>query len=290
MSAVTSTLDPLAPGTEIIPGYEVLDHLSRARLFDVYDAWSREHMARTVVKVVREDRQDDREARRLLENEARLLSRLSHPHIVRSHGFVREPRPAAILETLGGATLARLIDDSGPLAPAEVAVLGLHLASALQYLHRRRILHLDLKPSNVVAEHGRAVVIDLGLSRPPGRIRPGVGTWCYMAPEQARGGIVGAAADVWAIGVVLFEAATAEPAFDDDEASEDLDASGEPAAYPQLERPAPPLPRSLPEQLRSVIEEALRPEPSRRPRILEVWERLQAVPGVPSLRAVPTRD
>ena len=54
MSAVTPAVGPLAPGSEIVPGYEVLDHLSRARLFDVYDAWSREHMARTVVKVVRE--------------------------------------------------------------------------------------------------------------------------------------------------------------------------------------------------------------------------------------------
>jgi eukaryotic-like serine/threonine-protein kinase len=287
VGAVTPAAGPIEPGVEIVPGYEVLDHLSRARLFDVYDAWSREHMARTVVKVVREDRQHEAEARRLLENEARLLRRLSHPHIVRSYGFVRAPRPAAILETLGGATLARIIDDSGPLQPADVAVLGLQLASAIGYLHRRRILHLDLKPSNIVAEHGRAKVIDLGLSRPPGRIRAGVGTWCYMAPEQARGGLVGTAADVWAIGVVLFEAATGEAAFDDEDGDDPETTSEDPPDfYPQLERAAPPLPASLPQELRRAIEACLRPEPSRRPIIPELWERLQTVPGAPSLRAV----
>ncbi len=50
------------------------------------------------------------------------------------------------------------------------------------------MLHLDLKPSNVVAEAGRAKVIDLSLARAPGRLPAAIGTWCYMAPEQARGG------------------------------------------------------------------------------------------------------
>ena len=90
-------------------------------------------------------------------------------------------------------------------------------ASALQYLHGRGVLHLDVKPSNVIASAGRAVLIDLSLrGRRP--LPAGLGTWCYLAPEQARGDELTAAADVWGLGTVLFEAATGRPAFEDDEA------------------------------------------------------------------------
>jgi eukaryotic-like serine/threonine-protein kinase len=125
-------------------------------------------------------------------------------------------------------------------------------------------------------------VIDLSLVRRPGRSRPGVGTWSYMAPEQVRGGVVGPAADVWGIGVVLHEALTGEPAFGDD-ADEPSDSYAPPRRYPQLDAPAPRLPR-VPPALRRVIEACLEPEPHSRPTILELFARLEAVPGTHSLR------
>jgi serine/threonine protein kinase len=97
------------------------------------------------------------------------------------------------------------------LSAAEVAHPGLHLASAVRYLHGHGWLHLDLKPSNVIAECGRAKLIDLGVACPPGPAHRGVGTFRYMAPEQARSGDLGAPADIWRLGAVLFEAATGEP-------------------------------------------------------------------------------
>ena len=93
-----------------------------------------------------------------------------------------------------------LIEDGPPPDAADVAHLGLQLGSALAYLHRERRLHLDLKPSNVIAEAGRAKLIDLSLARPPGPAADGIGTWLYMSPEQARGGVLGPAADVWGLG------------------------------------------------------------------------------------------
>ena len=178
--------EPLASGTVIAPGYEVIEHLSRGRRLDVYDAWSEERGCRCVVKAVRPERAHEPTARKLLIREGRLLERLSHPHLVRGYETVLEPAPMIVLETLGGQTLAHMIEEEErELAPAELAHLGLQLGSAIRYLHRRGYLHLDLKPSNVVADAGRAKVIDLSLARPPG---PSPGRDRHLVLPGARAG------------------------------------------------------------------------------------------------------
>ncbi len=147
-----------------------------------------------------------------------------------------------VLETLGGQTLAHMIEaERRELAPAELAHLGLQLGSAIRYLHRSGYLHLDLKPSNIVADGGRAKVIDLSLARPPGPAPAGIGTWCYLAPEQARGGELGPAADVWGIGTCCSRPRPGRPrsmiptSSDDDEPSATASDSWEPArGFPEL--------------------------------------------------------
>ncbi|MDQ4128155.1 MAG: serine/threonine protein kinase, partial [Actinomycetota bacterium] len=168
-------------------------------------------------KAVCLDPLDDRRTRHGLIREGRLLERLTHPHIVRAYETIEQPHPILILETLTGATLAHLIDNSRRRLPlSDIVHLGLHLCSAIHYLHRRGIL--NLKPSNIVSERQLAKVLDLSVARPPGKEVKGVGTANYMSPEQARGDALGPAADVWGIGVVLFEAAGEEPfdAYDDE--------------------------------------------------------------------------
>jgi serine/threonine protein kinase len=259
------------PGTEIAPGYEVVEHLHRSNVLDVYDCWSTERECRCIVKALRPDRLGDAAARRRLLAEARLLIGLCHPGIVRGYEALRGPEPLLIMETLTGETLAHLIDRRRrPLSARELAFLGLQLASAVGYLHRQGYLHLDLKPSNIVAESGRAKLIDLSIARPPGRVRPGVGTWCYMAPEQARGGKVAEAADVWGIGVVLWEAACGETPFGD-----------ESIEYPQLEHRAPPLRsrRRLPAALMDAIDRCLEPDAAARPSLAELRAVLEPVAG-----------
>lgn len=220
---------------------EPIERLSRARTFEVWDAWDHERICRVIVKVIRPDRADQRSVGQL-RAEAELLLDLSHPNIVRGYGFAEEPLPHIVMETLGGTTLARLIDDEGGLSTEECAHLGLHLVSALGYLHRRGIAHLDLKTSNVIGESGRAKLIDLGLAAPFGPGRAGAGTWSYMAPEQATGDELGPASDVWGLGAVLFECRCGHPPFDDPEIEGPMaesDQSGEWAGeYPQLTRPA----------------------------------------------------
>jgi serine/threonine protein kinase len=264
---------PLGEGAAIAPGYRVVAHIHRSRVLDVYDAWSGERDCRVVIKTLRPDRRADAGARRRLLAEGRLLERLSHPNVVRGYETLRAPRPAVVMETLTGETLAHLVDRRRrPLAAAELAELGLQLGSALGYLHRGGIVHLDLKPSNVVADAGRAKLLDLSVARRPGRVRAGTGTWCYMAPEQARGGQVSAAADVWGLGVVLWEAACGDTPFGDERLE-----------YPQLEHRAPPLRtrRRLPRALAEAVDACLAPEPDRRPALAEVTKALAGVAGAP---------
>jgi eukaryotic-like serine/threonine-protein kinase len=269
--------DATRPGREIAPGYEVIEHLARSNVLDVYDVWSRERGARVAVKTPTPDRLDDRKTVNALLREGRILRVLTHPHLVRAYEVLREPRPAIVLETLAGETVSHLVHRRDQrLSGAELGLLGVHLSSAVGYMHGQGLLHLDLKPSNVVAERGRAKVIDMSVARSPGRAPAEVGTWCYMAPEQARGGNLTAAADVWGIGGVLYEAATGECAFDDGYDEHD---------YPQLHRRAAPVsslrPR-LPGVLREAIDAALDPDPAARPTVSELAAASEEAAGLPA--------
>lgn len=265
-------------------GYEVLELLNRGNTMEVYDAWSLERDCRVIVKTPLDDRLGDRSAVAGLLREGELLQRLTHPHIVRAYETVAEPRPAVVMETLGGETVAHMARDGGePLSCEEIAQLGLQLCSAIGYLHRQGYLHLDLKPSNVIAESGRARLIDLGLARPPGELAEGIGTWCYMSPEQARGGRVSAAADVWGIGAVLSEAVTGWPPFDEPSGWNEV--TDEEIPYPQLERAARRVDevRDVGAELTDLIAACLRPEPAERPALPQLRGALQAVAGTATI-------
>ena len=263
----------LAPGSEPAAGYEVVEHLSRGRALDVYDVWSRERECRCVAKLLRPDRARDAGPRRRLVREGRLLGELSHPHIVRAYELVPAPDPVLILETLEGETVEHMAKRGRRRLPVgELAHLGLHLCSAIHYLHGRGYLHLDLKPSNVVSDGGLAKLIDLSIARRPGRGRAGVGTPQYMSPEQARGGRVGPESDIWGIGAVLYEAATGVRPFGNRRNG------SVPAPYDQLERRAEPpgRHRRMPAAFASLVERCLEPQPSARPAVRELAHGLDA--------------
>lgn len=262
---------PLEAGEVIAPGYEVIAHLHRSNNFDVYDAWSEERACRCIAKTPIPDLLEDKSLARGLFREGRLLAKLTHPHIVRAYETLKEPQPTLILETLTGATLAYLIETRQRRLPLTAIVnLGLHLCSAIHYLHRHGILHLDLKPSNIVSERGLAKLLDLSIARSPGRGEKDTGTLEYMAPEQARGGYLGPATDVWGIGAVLFEATTGEPPFE---------APDEEDRYEQLERRAEPvrLYRRVPAAFDDLVAGCLEPDPTRRPTIDELARSLKAL-------------
>lgn len=257
---------PLGSGREISPGTTVLGHLHRSNALDVYDAWNEPRGCRVIVKALRPDRLRKRGARAKLVREGRLLMRLTHPHIVRGYEVHDSDRPAIVMETLTGATVDHIVTESRrPLNALELANLGAHLASALRHLHAKGVLHCDLKPSNVVADHGRAMVIDLSHARSPGPMRPGNGTWCYMAPEQVRGGVVDAAADVWGLGIVLYAAALRTNPLAD--LADELDVD-DPQMHGRLTLLRSLRPR-LPRDLTTLVDACLEPEPSDRPMLDE---------------------
>lgn len=255
---------PLEAGEEVVPGYEIVGHLHRSNNFDVYDVFSEERACRCVAKTPIPDLAGDTGLVERLLREGRLLQGLTHPHIVRAYERIEEPRPTLVLETLTGATLAYVIDTRERRLPLrEIAHLGTHLCSAVHYLHRHGILHLDLKPSNVVSERGLAKILDLSIAQPPGKARKGAGTANYMSPEQARGDLVGPPADVWGIGAVLFEAATGELPFDGHDEED---------RYEQLERRAEPVRayRRVPAIFDDLVARCLDPDPTLRPAVGEV--------------------
>ncbi len=255
----------LREGAGLAPGYEVIAHLRRGRDLDVYDVWSTERDCRCVAKVPRQDRLAHRPTRRRLRREGALLLSLAHPHIVRAYELVERPHPALILETIDGETLDHLVSRRRTRLPAvDIAYLGMHLCSAVQFLHRRGIIHLDLKPSNVISDFGQAKLIDLSIARRPQTIRAGIGTRRYMAPEQAHGGRIGPPTDVWGIGAVLFEAATAAHPFGENGVA-GLNESAAKSVSPTVRRH-----RRLPAELAQAIEGCLEPRPADRPRVMDV--------------------
>lgn len=258
------------PGEYVMPGLRIIGLLRRGNDIDVYDAWSDERDCRCVVKTLRPDERSNRRARRALLDEGRLLREFTHPNIVRAYEVHERPSPIVVLETLSGDTLGYLIGSHGPRLPlVELCAMGIQLCSAIGYLHRNDLLHLDLKPSNVICHLDRAMLIDLSIARAPGRGRAGVGTTAYMAPEQVRGETLGPPTDVWGLGALLYAAATRRAPFGDD----GIELARSPAA------PLASL-RRVPRRFGEIVDACLALDPDHRPSVTEVSRALRSTMSV----------
>lgn len=256
-----------SPQQHLAPGVSVLELLHEGHRINVYDAWSTDRGCRVVAKALRPDHLGDLKGARQLRAEGRVLRSLNHPHIVRWYETIRGPSPVLILETISGSTLSALLDEHERLAVRDVLHLGLHLTSAVGYLHRQGWLHLDLKPSNVVAEAGRAKLIDLSIARRPGKGSAGAGTRGYLAPEQALGHWLGPAADVWGIGGLLYESIVGEPAVPHEDGTSTR--TGQRPSH-LIAVPAPlKTRRRVPREVAQLIEATLRLDPAQRPTIAD---------------------
>jgi serine/threonine-protein kinase len=158
--------------------------------------------------------------RRLFDDEAIAAARLSHPNVVTVFDaeFSAAERTAYIaMELLEGRTLKGLLRESAPLDPEVILPIAIEICGALSAAHSAKIIHRDLKPDNVFLEERgdgyRVKLVDFGIAamldadRPEER-RQRLGTLRYMAPEQCRGGGVDGRADLYALGVLLYEGLT----------------------------------------------------------------------------------
>jgi eukaryotic-like serine/threonine-protein kinase len=154
------------------------------------------------------------------EVEQMILPRLSGPHVPRFVGAGGFEQPYVVMEFIAGPSVKSLLEKM-PLPPDEVAAIGAKISFALHDIHRQHVIHLDLKPSNVILrEDGNAVLIDFGLSRHdqlPDLVQEEaegpVGTGAYIAPEQVLGGRGDPRSDLFALGVILYFLASGERPF-----------------------------------------------------------------------------
>jgi tRNA A-37 threonylcarbamoyl transferase component Bud32 len=186
------------------------------------------------LKVPRLDGKDDLAARQRFEREARALAAVDHPGVVGVHGVGHLPdgRPYLAMELIEGESLDAVIARA-PLGVHRAIRIAAQLASALAAVHRRGLVHRDVKPSNLLLardHHGdeRLVLIDFGVARRAGDVPDEggglgasitaagdmVGTPLYMAPEQVQGEPVAASIDQYGLGVTLFEMLTGRTPFD----------------------------------------------------------------------------
>ena len=176
-------------------------------------------------------------------DEAKAAARLSHPSIVAIFDTASEAGVEAIvMELIEGLTLRQYLDDHGPLSLVDATDLTVQVADALEAAHGARIVHRDIKPGNIMlCPDRRTKVTDFGIAKAleaGDRTSDGMmlGTAKYLAPEQVEGLAIDQRADVYSLGVVLFEALTGQPPFAEETASA--------TALARL-RVDPPSPRSI---------------------------------------------
>lgn len=273
-------------GDEIVPGRYVSRLLGGGRRYEAYIAWDDDLHALAVAKILRPELVESRGGLRGLRGEATILRSLAHPSIVRMFDATLEgERPHLLLEYLDGPRLSTLIRRYGVIVE-QLLPLALELCSALHYMHARGVLHLDVKPRNIVMS-ARPRLIDLSVAmsvEAVTAISQPVGTDAYMAPEQcdpARFGEIGPPADIWGLGVVLYEAlARSRPFPRPEEGSAELR-----ARYPQLLAEPYPLPRDVPHELAELIGACLAPRPGDRPTAAALARELEPlVAGLPGPR------
>ncbi|WP_438005817.1 serine/threonine-protein kinase [Sorangium sp. So ce321] len=227
------------PGTS----YRLLRRIGSGSCSEVFEVLGRRGQLRAL-KLLRAMHEGSSEIGARLVQEGRALSALSHPHIVKVEevGVTSDGRPFLVMPRLFGETLRERLDARGPLATPVAVRIAIQVLGGLAATHRAGIIHRDIKPANVFLaqvsgdEHGaddlerapgtpgapeieRAVLIDFGIAKvscdglEPSTGSNVLGTPRYLSPEQIRGEEVDARTDVYAVGLLLFEAITGRGPF-----------------------------------------------------------------------------
>jgi len=210
--------------------YRILERIGIGGMGEVYRARDERLERDVAVKMLSQAQLVDQPVSKRLRKEARALSKLNHPNIETLFEFCsNDGFEFLVVEYVTGVTLSDLLSE-GPLPEKQIAHLGVQLANGLAAAHSQRVVHCDLKPSNLrITPDGRLKILDFGIARSLRLARDTagsasttesttgeqavVGTLPYMAPEQLRSEPTDARSDIYSVGAVLYEMATGQRAF-----------------------------------------------------------------------------
>lgn len=264
------TLETETPEPLIAERYRLERRLGTGGVADVYHATDQLLGRAVAVKVFRFDAEGCDERR--ISTEMRTLGTLQHPGLVTLYDAdVADRVPYLVMELVPGPTLARQLAD-GPLSPALAAAIGTQLATALDYVHGRGVVHRDVKPANILLDGSTVKLADFGIARPVDSLPitehgTTVGTPNYLSPEQVNGTPAGAASDVYTLGLVLLECLTGRVAYP---------GTGVEAALARLHHP-PAIPADLRPPWVDLLTAMTTTHPAQRPTAREVAATLAAL-------------
>jgi serine/threonine-protein kinase len=246
--------------------YRVLQRLGGGGMADVFLADHAQLERPVVIKVLHAHLAKDAEMMERFRREAQAAAQLVHPHICPVMDAGRLGTTVfTVMPYLSGGSLSDRIAKRKVVDPVEAATAIAQVATALDYAHRRGIVHRDIKPDNVLFdEDGNAILTDFGIAeaRSQGRLTASgraMGTPHYMSPEQAMGKLVDGRSDVYALGIVLYETAVGFPPFDGPDAFS--------VGYKQVhEQPVPPeqIDSRVPAAFSAIIMQCLAKAPTAR--------------------------
>ncbi|MFD7410509.1 protein kinase domain-containing protein [Kitasatospora purpeofusca] len=214
-----------AEGERLLVGrYELGERLGRGGMGTVWRARDRMLDREVAVKELTVSHLPEEEVEILharMKREAAAAARIKHPGVITVHDVLEQDgRPWIVMELVDGRSLADVISQDGTLPPRAAAEVGGQVLAALHRGHQLGVLHRDVKPANVLLEHGtgRAVLLDFGIATYEGSAeltRPGdlVGSPDYLAPERAQGERPGPASDLWGLGATLYAAVEGDSPF-----------------------------------------------------------------------------
>jgi len=215
----------IATGKVIAERYEILQRIGEGGMASVFTARRITDGQVVALKILREQYAADAEFVERFEREARAVSALEHPHMVRVIDSGREDGVHYIaMEYVAGSNLKQLIRRHGPLPVEDAAVIAAQVCEALAYAHAHGVIHRDVKPQNILlTPDGEVKVTDFGIARATSaatitQTGTVLGSVQYLSPEQARGVEVDRAADIYSLGVVIYEMVTGRLPFEGDSA------------------------------------------------------------------------